>query len=134
MTIEWNGDEVLNAAKIVLRKSSMEIAKKVMADAKSILRQKAETTTEKGLLDQFGIEPSKFDKTAFVVWCQGPSKWWPPYHASFVELGAYSMEWGRYQKGSKQGEYIDPKPFMNPARKRNKGKAKRIYQDALDKL
>ena len=119
MKIEWHGEKVLNAAKIVLKNASREIAENVMADAKRILKQKATTTTEKGLLDQFYIEPSIFDETSFVIWCQGPKKWWPPYHASFLELGTYKDI---------------PKPFLNPARKKNKSKAKKMYQDALDKL
>ena len=129
----WFDKEVLNAAKIILKKVSKEVAENVMADAKRILKQKATTTTEKGLLDQFDIVESKFGD-GYVIWCQGPKKWWPPYHASFVELGSYSMEWGRYQKGSKKGAKIDPKPFMNPERKKNKRKANKIYQDALDEL
>ena len=129
----WFDKEVLNAAKIILEKVSREVAENVMADAKRLLRQKAKNKTERGLLEQFDIVESKFGD-GYVIWCQGPRKWWPPYHASFVELGAYSAEWGRYEKGSKAGEYIHPKPFLNPARKKNKSKANRMYQEAIDKL
>ena len=119
MKIEWCDKEVVNAAKIVLKNTSKEIAKIVMQDAQKHLRRKATTTTEKGLLDQFSIEPSKYDKTTYLVWCQGPNKWWPPYHASFLEMGTFKDI---------------AKPFMRPAGKKNKSKAKRMYQEALDKL
>ncbi len=130
----WFDKEVINAVKIILKDVSYEVAKKVRDDAIRILKQKASNPTEMGLADQFDIIPSKLDETSFLVWCQGPRKWWPPYHASFVELGAFSAEWGRYKKGDKSGAYIHPKPFLNPARKKNIREANRMYQKALDKL
>ena len=117
MTVEWHEKEVLNAAKIVLDKVSKKIAENVEKDAKRILKQKAETTTEKGLLNQFSIEESKYQ--GYVIWCQGPKKWYPPYHASFFELGTFNQE---------------PKPFMRPAKERHKRKANKLYQDGLDRL
>lgn len=115
--IEWHGKEVLNAAKIILDKVSKEIAEAVEKDAKRILKQKAKTTTEKGLLSQFSVEESKYQ--GYVIWCQGPKKWSPPYHASFFELGTFKEE---------------PKPFMRPAKERWKRKANRMFQEGLDKL
>ena len=117
--LEWRDKEVVNAAKKVLKETSKEVAENVMADAKQILKRKATTTTEKGLLDQFSIKKSKFDDTGYLVYCQGPSKWWPPYHASFLEMGTFKDI---------------AKPFMRPAGKKNKSKAKRMYQEALGKL
>lgn len=119
MTVEWHGDEVLNAAKIVLDKVSEQEAKNVMEDAKRILKQKAKTTTEKGLLSQFSIQKSKFKDGGYVIWCQGPKKWYPPYHASFFELGTSRQE---------------AKPFMRPAKERHKRKANKMFQQELDKL
>ena len=119
MRVEWFGKEVLKGTEHLLKAVSKEIAENVMADAKKILKQKANTTTEKGLLDQFSIVPSKYDDGGYLIYCQGPNKWWPPYHASFLELGTYKDM---------------AKPFLNPARKKNKAKANRMFQEALDKL
>jgi len=52
----WYGDQVLNASKIVVKNVSKEVAKDVMEDAKSILKRKAKTTTDRGLLSQFSVE------------------------------------------------------------------------------
>ena len=117
--IEWNGKEVLNAAVIILGKVTKEVAENVMEDAKRILRHKAKTTSERGLLKQFSIEKSKFKDGGLLVYCQGPKKWWKPYHASFVEMGTYKDE---------------AKPFMRPAYKKYKRKADKMFQDALDRL
>ncbi len=120
--IEWNGKEVLNAAVIILGKVTKEVAENVMEDAKRILRHKAKTKSERGLLKQFSIEKSKFKDGGLLVYCQGPGKWWPPYHASFLELGLHKTR------------EMDAKPFMRPAYKRYKRKADKLYQAALDKL
>jgi len=114
--IEWRDKEVLNAAKIVLRGATKKIAENIMNDAKRILKQKATTTTEKGLLSQFDIQKSKYDKDTLLVYCQGPGNVHGKYHASFVELGTYKDE---------------AKPYMRPARKKNLSKARRLYKDAL---
>jgi len=119
MTVEWFGDRVLNASKIVLEAVSKEVAENVMADAKKILKQKAKTTTERGLLSQFYTEKSKYKDGGYVVWCQGPKKWIPPYHASFFELGTFKDV---------------AKPYLRPAAKRNKRKANQMFQEAMDKL
>lgn len=117
--IEWNGKEVLNAAVIILDKVTKEVAENVMKDAKRILRQKAETTSERGLLTQFDVRKSKYKDGGYLVMCQGPGNWHPPYHASFVELGTYKD---------------DPKPFMRPARKKNIRKANQMFKAAMDNL
>ena len=117
--IEWHEKEVLNAVKIVLRNVSKEVAENVMKDAKRILKQKAKTTTAGGLLSQFDVRKSKFKDGGYLVYCQGPGNWRPPYHASFVEMGTFKDE---------------PKPFMRPAYKKNKGKANRTFQQELDRL
>ena len=119
LSFEWRDKEVLNAAKIVLGKVSKEVAENVMKDAKRILKQKAKTTTETGLLDQFDVRESKFKDGGWLVYCQGPGNWRPPYHASFVELGTFKDE---------------AKPFMRPAKERWKRKANRMFQEGLDKL
>lgn len=119
MTVEWFGDEILKATDKLMEKVSKEVAGKVMADAKKILKQKAETTTERGLLSQFYIEKSKYKDGGYVIWCQGPKNWHPPYHASFLEMGTFKDE---------------AKPYMRPAYKRNRRKANKLYQDGLDEL
>jgi len=130
---EWFGEEVLNAAKLVLKKTSKEVANDVMNDAKTILSKKAETTTERGLLSQFDIKPSKYDEGTYIIWCQGPGNWHPPYHASFVEMGYFSSIWGKY-KINTSPVHVAAKPFMRPANKMNKRPANLKYQAALDKL
>ncbi len=129
----WFDKEVLNAAKKILRNASLEIAEKVRDDAIKTVIANAANSTEMGLAEQFDIIPSKYDETSFLVWCQGPRKWWPPFHASFVELGAYSSEWGRYKKGEKKGAYIAKKPFLRVAAHKQKRNATRTYQKHLDK-
>lgn len=119
MTVDWFGKEVLEATNKAMAEVSKEVAENVMADAKKILKQKAKTTTETGLLSQFSIEKSKFKHGGYLAWCQGPGNWHPPYHASFLEMGTYKDE---------------AKPFMRPAKKKNERKANRIFQAALDKL
>ncbi len=115
----WFDKEVLNAAKKILRDASLEIAENVRDDAMAVLKQKATTTTERGLLAQFDIIPSKHDETSFLVWCQGPRKWWPPFHASFVELGTYKDT---------------AKPFLRVAAHKQKRNATRTYQKHLEKI
>lgn len=122
MAIEWHEKEVMNAAKLVLHNVSKEAAENVMEDAKKILKQKAKTHTDEGLLSQFDVRPSKYDKDTFLVYCQGPGNWKAPYHASFMELGL------------KKTRDMTAKPFMRPARKKNIRKANKMYQGALDKL
>ena len=117
--IEWHDKEALNAAKIVLDKVSEKVANNVMKDARRILIQKATTTTERGLKDQFDVQKSKFKDGGFLVYCQGPGNWRKPYHASFLEMGTYKDE---------------AKPFMRPAKKLWERKANQMYQAALDKL
>ena len=139
--VDWYDKEVMNAVKKTLGVVTKEVAEDVMNDAKRILKQKAKTTTEIGLLSQFDIQSSKFEDGGLVVWCQGPGNWHEPYHASFVELGSHVYPWGIYPKGTKRsakdksrGTRIDLNPFMRPARKKNLSKAKNKWQEALDKL
>ena len=119
MTVEWNGKEVLNAAKISLDRVTRKVAANGLVDARRILQRKAKTTTEKGLLTQFSIQKSKYKDGGLLVYCQGPGRWHPPYHASFMELGTYKD---------------DAKPYMRPARKKNLSKARKMYQDEINKL
>ena len=119
MTVEWFGNKVLAASKVVLNSVSKEVANDVMKDAKKILKQKAKTTTERGLLSQFYVEKSKFKDGGYVTYCQGPKDWTAPYHASFLELGTFKDQ---------------AKPFMRPSAKKNKRPANKKYQDAMDKL
>ena len=127
MKFEWRDKEVLNAAKIVLGKVSKEVAENVMKDAKRILKQKAKTTTERGLLSQFDVRESKFKDGGWLVYCQGPGNWREPYHASFVEMGTPN------KKGKRHGT-TEARPFMRPAKERWKRKANKLYQAGLDKL
>ena len=117
--IKWYGNKVLSKAESVVAEVSKDVAEIVMRDAKKILRQKAKTTTEYGLLDQFQVKKSKFKDGGYLVYSQGPGKWRKPYHASFVEMGTYKD---------------DAKPFMRPAYKKNRIKANRMFQKAMDKL
>ena len=117
--IEWHEKEVMNAAKLVLKNVSKKVAENVMEDAKHVLKQKAKTTTDRGLLSQFDVRKSKFKDGGYLVMCQGPGNFRGKYHASFVELGTFKDI---------------AKPFMRPARKKNIRKANKMYQDGLDKL
>ena len=125
--IEWHGTEVLNAAKIVLDKVSKEIAENIEKDAKRILKQKVDKTTADGLLSQFDMRESKFKDGGYLVYCQGPGNWKPPYHASFIELGTPNKE------GKRHGT-TEARSFMRPAKERWKRKANKMYQQELDKL
>jgi len=117
--IEWLAEKILGRISAVSEKTSKEVAKDVMKDAKDILKRKAKTTTELGLLSQFYIEKSKFKDGGYLVWSQGPKKWRKPYHASFVEMGTFKDE---------------PKPYMRPAvSKKKQRKAQDTYQKNLDK-
>jgi len=119
MTVEWFGDKVLEASKSVLNSVSKEVANDVMNDSKKLLKQKAKTTTERGLLSQFDVKKSKFKDGGYVVSCQGAGNFTGKYHASFVELGTFKDH---------------AKPFLRPGMKQNKSKANKKYQAALDKL
>lgn len=114
--VEWFADKVLNQVNAIVDDISEEVAKDVENDAKKILKQKAKTTTEKGLLDQFSVEKSRFKGGGWLVWCQGPGNWRSPYHASFMEMGTFKDE---------------AIPYMRPAKKRNERSAKKKYEDAL---
>ena len=116
--IEWFQDRVLNVTNAVVAEVSKDVAKDVEKDAKAILKRKAKKTTERGLLAQFYIDKSKFRNGGYLVWCQGPKKWWKPYHASFVEMGTFKDQ---------------PKPFMRPAAKKNERKAQKQYRDRLER-
>jgi len=98
MTVEWYGDQVLNASKIALDISSKKVAEIVMEDAKKILKQKAKTTTEQGLLSQFYTQKSKFKDGGYVVHCQGPDNWRKPYHACVLGYDT----WVKTDKGNKE--------------------------------
>jgi len=117
--LDWDGEKVINAAGKALEKTSKEIAEDIEKDAKEILKRKAETTTEKGLLSQFDVRKSRFNDGSYIVWSQGPGNWRPPYHASFLELGTYKDE---------------AKAYMRPALRKNKSRARKKYQHELDKL
>jgi len=117
--MDWNGAKVLAATRKITDRVAKEVATDVMEDAKSILKRKAKTTTDRGLLSQFSVEKSKYKTGGYTAHCQGPGNWHPPYHASFVEMGTFKDE---------------PKPFMRPATKKNKHKANRKLRKALDKL
>lgn len=139
--LKWHAHKVMVEVNSTMKDVSKKVANNVMKDAKQILRQKAKTKSESSLLDQFSVVKSKYKDGGYLVYCQGPKKWWPPYHASFVELGAYSSVYGTYKRpkggGSLKGIspiYIKPKPFLRPAYKKNKRKADKMFQDALDKL
>ena len=95
------------------------MANKVMEDAKKILKQKAKTTTDRGLLSQFSVEKSKYKTGGYVVYCQGPKNWRPPYHASFLEMGTFKDA---------------AKPFLRPAYKKNRRKANKMFQEGADNL
>ena len=115
--MEWFGDDILEATNSVVARTSKKVAEIVMTDAKKILKSKAKTTTERGLLSQFYIDKSKFKNGGYLVYCQGPKKWHKPYHASFLEMGTFKDQ---------------AKPFMRPAVKKNKRKANKMYQEDLD--
>ena len=134
MTVEWYGDQVLNASKIVLKRVSKKVANDVMEDAKKILKQKAKTTTKRGLLKQFSVKPSKFKDGGYVVFCQGTGNYTGKYHASFFELGTPKK--GVHPYGNKKIPAINQvaKPFMRPAARKNKRSANKKFQEALDKL
>ena len=118
--IEWFGEKILEQTNSVVARVSKEVAENVMKDAKKILKQKATTTTERGLLEQFYVNKSKFKNGGYIVYCQGPKKWWPPYHASFLEMG------------TNKTRKMAAKPFMRPAVYENKHKADKMFQDSLD--
>lgn len=119
MSVEWFGNKILVETENRMEKVCKVMAEKVMADAKAILKQKAKTTTEKGLLSQFYVEKSKYKTGGYVVYCQGPKNWRPPYHASFLEMGTFKDQ---------------AKPYMRPAYKRNRRKANKMFQDEADNL
>lgn len=118
-TMEWFADDVIKETNVLMDKVSKKVAENVMADAKKILKQKAKTTTEKGLLSQFYVDKSKFKNGGYLVHVQGPKKFTPPFHASYLEMGSFKDE---------------AKPYLRPAKKKNERKAKKLYQDALDKI
>lgn len=132
MTVEWFGGEVLEATNKAMIRVCKEVAFDVMADAKKILKQKAKTTTDRGLLNQFYVEKSKYKTGGYIVYCQGPKKWWPKYHAAFVELGNVWIHPG----GNKAAPKINLPaiPFLRPAYKKNRRKANKMFQEEADKL
>lgn len=118
VTTEWNSKKVIDHTKKFVKEARQDIAEQVIRDAKRILRSKAKRVTQTGLLAQFSTTETR-DGKATLVWCQGPKKWWPKYHASFVELGTYKDE---------------AKPFLRPAVEMNGGIAKQKLQRTMDKL
>jgi len=120
---DWNDKEVINAAKIVLKKTSRKIAEDMEKDAKDILKLRVKPGYRRrkgrGLVSQFSIQESRFHDGSYIVWNQGPKNWKPPYHASFLEMGTYKDK---------------AQPYMRPAMKKNKRRAQKLYQHELDKL
>jgi len=129
--IEWHAAPLHVAVKSKMDKVSKEVAHIVMKDAQRILRSKAKTKSEHGLLTQFDVQPSKYKDGGYLVYCQGPGNWHEPYHASFVEMGSSIHPYGNKKRTKVK---IDAKPFLRPAARKNKRKANRMFQDALDKL
>ena len=128
MTVEWFGGKVEKAIKKNLDTANKEIAKKVMADAKSKLKRDADTTTGSGLTSQFDIRKSKFKDGGMIVSCQ-MFKWHKPYHAGFVELGNVWI----HPYGNKNAKRVrlPAIPFLRPSTKANKRSAKKKWQEAL---
>jgi len=120
--LKWHAHEVMVEVNSIMKAVNKKVANNVMKDAIRILKHKATTHSERGLLKQFDVRPSKFKDGGYLVYCQGPGNWWPPYHASFVELG------------TRKTRYMEAKPFMRPAYKKNIRKANRMFRDALGKL
>ena len=118
VNMEWFGDDILKITKVVMNKTSKEIATNVTVDAAIVLKARAKTTTEKGLLSQFSVEKSKFPDGGYLAYNQGPGNVTGKYHSSFVELGTFKDV---------------AIPFMRIARKMNKKKATKIYQRNLDR-
>ncbi len=117
--IEWDSQSVIQTTDKIMDDVSKQVAEKVADDAKKILKRKAKTTSEKGLLSQFDIIKSRYKQGGYVVTVQGFRKWKKPYHASFVELGTFKDE---------------AKPFLRPAYKKNQRYANKLYQKELEKL
>lgn len=147
--LKWHGEKVRNAAVLTLDKVSKAVAKGVMRRAKRHLKRVATNTTEYGLLRQFYVAKSKYRNGGWLVFCQGPKKWWKPYHASFLELGTpgtvkriQNSSFDRTQKrgaGNRKRTNttrtpIAAKPFMRPAMRDYRRRAKQMYQEALDRL
>ncbi|MCP4704011.1 MAG: hypothetical protein GY865_05320 [candidate division Zixibacteria bacterium] len=138
--IEWHGKKALVTIDSALGRVNKRVAQNIMEDAKRILKRKSKSRSETSLLEQFDVRKSKYKSGGYLVYCQGPGNWKPPYRASFVELGGYSSVYGTYKrKGAKSLKgispvYIEPKPFLRPAARKNKRKAQRMYQEALDRL
>ena len=129
--VNWYDKEVLNAVKATLKNVTKEVAQDVERDAKRILKEKAKNTTEQGLVNQFSIQE---DDGFLQVWCQGPKKWSPRYHASFFELGTPKTGVHPYGNKNIPAVKLEAKPFMRPARKKNIPKARKKWQEAIDKL
>ena len=130
----WFGEKVLEATNSVVAKVAKEVANDVLDDAKKILKRKADKTTADGLLSQMDVKKSKFKNGGYLVRVQGPGNWRPPYHASFVEMG--TPKEGVHPYGNKNIPRVNLPaiPFMRPAARKNRGSAKRKFQEALDKL
>ena len=128
--IEWFAEKILGRISKAAEKTSKKVAEDVGDDAEAILKQKATTTTERGLLDQFSIKKSKFKNGGYLVYCQGPGKWRKPYHASFVEMGSWVHPYGNKKR---KKVYLPPKPFMRPAASKNRKSAIKLYEKNINK-
>jgi len=146
---EWNGKEVIKAVDKAMDRTNKEVAKRIMRDARRILKQKAKTTTARGLLSQFDVRKSKFPDGGYIVGCQMKGNYRPPYHAPFVELGTpgnvkriqnpefnpmAKRRSGNWKLARVKRTPIPAMPFLRPAVHKNRAKANITYQKELDKL
>jgi len=114
--IEWFDTKVLKKAKELLHAVSREVANDVAKDART------KCPWETGdLATSIKVKKSKYEDGGFYVQAHGPEHEGHVY-ARHVELGTHVKHKTKAQ------------PFMRPARKKNIPKAKKKWQDALDKL
>ena len=99
----WYEGQVRRDVEQVVDKWADEYAKKIEGTARRILTQKAKKPTGH-LAREIVVVKSKFKNGGYIVQAQGPTRWSPPYHASFVELGTSKME---------------PMPYLRPAVKKH---------------
>lgn len=133
--IEWHDKELIKKIERVADEVSKKGAMAVQKDARRYVPKESGT-----LANQIKVYKNTYrnkDTIGYRVEAQASGDY-DKYYAIFVELGHYSSVYGRYKRGKSGGSlkgvspvHIPKQPYLRPALKRNKGKIKRMYQDAM---
>ncbi len=115
MTIDWDGDDVMERMYDLVDTVTDQVADVALATAQSLVPVKTGT-----LKSEIEIKKSKFEGGGRAIVAQGPGNY-SKFYASFVELGTHNTVNQPAQ------------PYLRPAIKKARSIFKKAIQDEIDK-